>query len=52
MSERNSKFRDYHAMTILGVPNVRVLKPIHIHVELSVRVDVHVGNEEKCDEPS
>lgn len=39
-------------MAVLGVPNVGVLKPVHVHLELAVGVDVHVGNEETCDEPS
>ena len=39
-------------MTILGVPNVGVLKLIDVHVELVIGVEVHVGNEEMCDEPS
>jgi len=39
-------------MAILGVPNVRVLEPIHVHLERVIGVEVHVGNEEMCDEPS
>jgi len=42
--------RNDHAIAVLGVPDVGVLKPIHVRVE-AVGVDVHVGNEEKCDEP-
>lgn len=52
MSERISKFRNYHSMAILGVPDVRVLKPVHVDLELTVGVEVHVGNEEMCDRPS
>lgn len=37
-------------MSILGVPNVRVLKPVHVDLERVIRMHVHVGNEEKmCD---
>jgi len=39
-------------MTILGIPNVGVLKLIDIHVKPVIEVEVHVGNEEICDEPS
>lgn len=39
-------------MPVLGIPDVRVLKPVHIHVELAVRVHVDVGNEETRDKPS
>ena len=39
-------------MAVLGVPNIRVLKPVHVHVELTVGIHVHVGNEEMYDEPS
>ena len=38
-------------MTVLGVPNIGVLEPIHVDVE-TIGVDVHVGNEEMSDEPS
>ena len=33
-------------MTVLGVPDIRVLKPVHVHLERVVRVHVHVGDEE------
>ena len=33
-------------MTILGVPDVVVIERVHIHVEATVVVDIHVGNEE------
>ena len=39
-------------MTILGIPNVGVLKLIDVHVKPVIGVEVHVGNEEICDEPS
>ena len=39
-------------MAILGVPDIVVLKPVHIHLELVIRVEVHIGNEEMCDRPS
>jgi len=39
-------------MTILGIPNVGVLKLIDVHVKLVIRVEVHVGNEEMYDESS
>ncbi len=40
-------FQGYHTMPILGVPDVGVLEPVHVHLEIVVRVHVHVGNE-KC----
>lgn len=52
IDERNSKFRDYDAMPILGIPNVVVVEPVHVHLELTVVVEVHVGHEELCDESS
>ncbi len=39
-------------MLVVSVPNVVVLKPIDVHLELAVGVDVHVGNEEMCNTPS
>ena len=39
-------------MTIIGIPDIRILEPVDIHIELTIRVEVHVGNEEMCDEPS
>lgn len=33
-------------MAVLGVPDVVVLKPVHVHLERAVRVHIHVGNEE------
>ncbi len=39
-------------MTILGIPNVRVLEPVDVYVELVTGVEVHVGNEKICNEPS
>lgn len=51
MSGRKSKWRDNHPMAVVGVPNVPVLKPVHVDVE-AIGVDVHVGNEEMRDEPS
>jgi len=38
-------------MTILGVPDVRVLEAVDVHLE-PVGIDVHVGDEEMCKEPS
>lgn len=52
MRERNSKFRDYQAMTKLGVPDIVVLELVDVDFELTVRVKVHVSNEEMCDKPS
>jgi hypothetical protein len=52
MSEGNGQFRNHQTMAVLSVPNIGVLKPVHIHVELAVRVDIHVGNEEMCNRPS
>ncbi|MBU3901274.1 hypothetical protein KKF25_01375 [Patescibacteria group bacterium] len=37
---------------MLGVPDIGVLKPVDVHVERAIGVEVHVGNEEMCDEPS
>jgi hypothetical protein len=39
-------------MTILGIPDVVVLELVDVHVELVIRVDVHVGNEEMYAKPS
>lgn len=34
-------------MPVLSVPDVRVIKPVHVNVETAVGVHVHVGDE-KC----
>ncbi len=39
-------------MTILGVPDVVVRERIDVHLEPTVVVEVHVGDEELYDEPS
>jgi len=39
-------------MTVVGAPDVVVLKPVDVDVQPAVGVDVHVGNEEICHEPS
>ena len=44
--ERNSKFRDHDAMTVLGVPDVVVREAVHVDLELPVVVEVHVRNED------
>lgn len=31
-------------MTILGVPNIGVLKPVHVNIETVVGIHVHVGD--------
>jgi hypothetical protein len=33
-------------MTVLGIPDVVVQKPVHVGLEVAVGVDVHVLNEE------
>ena len=38
-------------MAVVGVPDVPVLKLVHVDVQ-AVRVHVHVGNEEMSDKPS
>ncbi|MFA5777206.1 MAG: hypothetical protein WC906_02100 [Parcubacteria group bacterium] len=39
-------------MAILGIPDIVVLEPVDVHLELTVGVEVHVGNEEICNKPS
>ena len=39
-------------MLILGVPDVVVRELVHVHLELTIVVEVHVSNEELYDEPS
>lgn len=39
-------------MLVVGIPDVVVLEPVHVHLEATVVVEVHVGNEEMCDKPS
>ena len=43
---RERQFRDYDAMTVLGVPDVVVREAIHVDLELSVVVEVHVRHED------
>jgi hypothetical protein len=43
-SERSSKLRDYNTMMVPGVPDIRVLEPVYVHLEPAIRVEVHVGN--------
>ena len=33
-------------MPVLDIPNVVVLESVHVYLELSVRIQVHVGDEE------
>ncbi|MCX6763788.1 MAG: hypothetical protein NTZ97_03615 [Candidatus Moranbacteria bacterium] len=47
-----SKFRNNNPMAILGTPDIVVLEPVDIDLELVIGVEVHVGNEEMCDKPS
>jgi hypothetical protein len=39
-------------MTIVGIPDIIVLEPIHVHIEPVIVVEVHVGNEEMSNKPS
>ena len=39
-------------MLVLGVPDVVVRELVHVHLELTVVVEVHVSNEESYNEPS
>ncbi len=39
-------------IAILGIPNIIVLKPVHVHIEIAVRIEIHVSNEEMCNKPS
>lgn len=39
-------------MTIAGIPNVGVLKPVDIHLEPAIGMDVHVVHEQIRKEPS
>jgi hypothetical protein len=49
---RNIKFRNYDTMMILGVPDIVVRELVHVDLEPTVIIDVHVGNEELYDKPS
>lgn len=39
-------------MAMLGIPDIGVLKAVQIDVELAIRVDIDISNEEMYDEPS
>jgi len=39
-------------MPILSIPDVVVVEPVHVDVELTIVVEVHVSNEELYDKPS
>ena len=39
-------------MTVLRVPQIVVRSPVHVHVERTIVVDVHVSNEEMYTVPS
>ena len=39
-------------MPILGIPDVVVVELVDVHLEPTVVVEVHVGDEELYDEPS
>ena len=45
MDRRNSKLRDHDSMMILGIPDIRVLELIDVHVELAVGSHVRISNE-------
>ena len=47
-----SSFRKNDVVLVLGVPLVVVRERVQVRVELTTIVDVHVDNEESCDEPS
>ena len=48
----SSRLRKNKTMTTPSVPNVGVLKLKDAHVKHVTGVEVHIGNEEICDEPS
>ncbi len=52
MNERNGQLRNHHSRAVLGIPNVLVLKPVHVHVKPVVGIDAHVSDEKTCNEPS
>jgi hypothetical protein len=52
MNERNGKFRNHHTMAILGIPDVVVLEPVNINIQLVIGIEVHIGNKELYGEPS
>ena len=39
-------------MLILGIPDIVVRELVHIDLEPTIVVEVHIGNEELCDKPS
>ena len=39
-------------MPVLGVPDVVVRELVHVHIEATIVIHVHVGNEELYNEPS
>ena len=46
MRGRKNKFRHDEPMTVVGVPDVVVRELVHVDVEMTTIVEVHVGNEE------
>ena len=48
----NSKFRNNHEITILGIPGVLVREAVHVRVAVAVSVPVRVRHEEMCAVPS
>ena len=44
--KRKSQFRYHDAMPVLGVPDVVVREAVHVHLEPTIVVEVHVRNED------
>jgi hypothetical protein len=45
--------RNDDAIPVLGVPNIVILERIHVHLEVTIVIEVDVGNkEEMYDTPS
>ena len=42
---RNSEFRKDHAILVLGVPDVVIIKPIDVHIQPTIIVHVNAGYE-------
>jgi hypothetical protein len=41
-------FRNHKTMRVGSIPNVSVLETVHVHVERTIIVEVHVSNEDLC----
>ena len=46
IERENSGFREHHPMPIIGIPGVVVAEAVDIDLELTIVIDIGIGNKE------